>query len=124
MPEKKDTVCISTKEPAAIYHVCITFYNGMDECIVLFRVIFQVSILYDRKLTCCFGDPGMQCSAFAHVDLMSEIMDIHFRMLADISQNGSFSVVFRTIIDNDHFFFDVVKKLYCGYPVEYAMNGR
>ena len=72
MPKEENPVGLSPHEPASINHISKSFQDGFDQYIKFTRVIFEVGILDDDKISRRMRNACMNGSPFPFVYCMGE----------------------------------------------------
>ena len=105
MPKEQNAVGLAAHNPAAVNDIGKTGQDWFQQVVVLFRVVFQVSILDDEVLSGCFGNTGMQGGSFALVNFVGVELNIQFGVCRSIALYGTGGIIGRIIIYDDDLFF-------------------
>lgn len=108
MPEKEYPMRLASHKSGSVYHIGKSIFHRLQKQIIFLRIIFQIGILDDEILSRRLMDTRMQRSSFAFIDCMMMIRDIQILIIVHIFFDSSLSIIFRTIIDDDDLFLDIV----------------
>ena len=105
MPEEKNTPLLTGGEPRAVNGISVTVDDRSDNPLIIGRVVFEISILNNRDVTCHLFDGGSDRPSFSHVHRLAEHLDARLRA-CKLTQNGQ-RLVCRAVVDTHQLDFHV-----------------
>lgn len=114
---------VAPHKPGAVHYICYPAEHRFEQDVVLFRVILQVGILDDNVVPRRFGNPSVQCSAFAFVHFMPVVLDVQPRVAFPVGLNGLLRSVCGTVIHDDHLFAKPAIQFDCFHFIEDKVDG-
>ena len=109
--------------PRAVNYIGETFYNRVEEEVVLFRIVFQISILHNYIISRCLLETTVQCRSLAFVHGLVEIADVRIGMCLRIAGNRPARVILRTVVHQNQLFCKSAYQIYCQYFIKNEMDG-